>query len=94
MLGYAEDPAYATSSTIVAELIGEKEDATTVICGGDTTAFVEAISTKHPNLHYSLISTGGGASLNVPHFNRVGPRLIFIPRHNHHKHVLFAAGTF
>ncbi|MBQ2672557.1 phosphoglycerate kinase [Candidatus Saccharibacteria bacterium] len=63
LLGYAEDPAYATSSTIVAELIGEKEDATTVICGGDTTAFVEAISTKHPNLHYSLISTGGGASL-------------------------------
>ena len=63
LLGYAEDPAYATSSTIVAELIGEKRDAKTIICGGDTTGFVETLSTDHPNLEYSLISTGGGAAL-------------------------------
>ena len=63
LLGYAEDPTYATSSIIVAELIGEKTDATTIICGGDTTGFVENLMKEHPNLDYSLISTGGGAAL-------------------------------
>ena len=63
LLGYAEDPAYATASTIVAEMIGEKTDAETVICGGDTTGFVENLMKDHPNLSYSLVSTGGGAAL-------------------------------
>lgn len=63
LLGYAEDPAYATASTITAELIGESKDATTIICGGDTTGFVEHLAKDHPNLNYSLVSTGGGASL-------------------------------
>ena len=63
LLGYAEDPAYATASTIAAELIGEKQNATTIICGGDTTSFVEHLAKDHPNLSYSLVSTGGGASL-------------------------------
>ena len=63
LLGYAEDPAFATASTITAELIGEHQDAETIICGGDTTGFVENLVKTHPNLNYSLISTGGGASL-------------------------------
>lgn len=64
LLGYAEDPAYATSSTITAELIGEKPaSTTTIICGGDTTGFVEHLEKTHKDLHYSLVSTGGGASL-------------------------------
>ncbi len=63
LLGYAEDPAYATSSTIVAELLGEKTDATTIICGGDTTGFTEELMNEHKTINYSLISTGGGASL-------------------------------
>lgn len=63
LMGKAEDPAYATASTIVAEMIGEKEDAETVICGGDTTGFVENLAELHPNLKYSLVSTGGGAAL-------------------------------
>lgn len=63
LLGKAEDMAYATASTIVAEMMGEKTDATTVVCGGDTTGFVEKLMEEHPNLEYSLISTGGGASL-------------------------------
>jgi phosphoglycerate kinase len=63
LLGKAEDPAYATSSNIIADLIGEKTDATTIICGGDTTGFVEELMKEHKNLKYSLISTGGGASL-------------------------------
>lgn len=62
-LGYTEDPAYATASSIAAELIGEKSGATTIICGGDTTGFVETMMKDHENLHYSLVSTGGGASL-------------------------------
>ena len=63
LLGYAEDPAYATASTVVAELMGEKENATTIVCGGDTTGFVENLMEEHPNLNYSLVSTGGGAAL-------------------------------
>lgn len=63
LLGKAEDMAYATSSTIVAEMMGEKTDAETIVCGGDTTSFVESLLEDHPNLKYSLISTGGGASL-------------------------------
>ncbi|MBQ3436647.1 phosphoglycerate kinase [Candidatus Saccharibacteria bacterium] len=63
LLGYAEDPAYATASTITAELMGEHQDAETVVCGGDTTGFVENLVKTHPNLSYSLISTGGGAAL-------------------------------
>ena len=63
LLGYAEDPAYATASTITAELIGEHQAAETIICGGDTTGFVENLMKEHPDLSYSLVSTGGGASL-------------------------------
>ena len=65
LLGKAEDPAYATASTIVAEIMGEREDAETVICGGDTTGFVEGVMKEHPNLKYSLVSTGGGAALEL-----------------------------
>lgn len=63
LLGKAEDPAYATASTITAEMLGERTDATTVICGGDTTGFVENLLKDHPQLQYSLVSTGGGAAL-------------------------------
>ncbi|MBQ3453031.1 phosphoglycerate kinase [Candidatus Saccharibacteria bacterium] len=63
LLGLAEDPAYATASTITAELIGEHQGATTIICGGDTTGFVEQLVRDHDSLRYSLVSTGGGASL-------------------------------
>ena len=63
LMGKAEDPAYATASTIVAEMMGERDDAETLVCGGDTTGFVESLMKEHPNLQYSLISTGGGAAL-------------------------------
>lgn len=62
-LGKVEDPAFATSSSIIADLIGKKDGALSVICGGDTTGFVENYLETHPDLHYSLISTGGGAAL-------------------------------
>ena len=63
LLGRAEDPAYSTASTIAAEMLGEKDNAITIICGGDTTGFVEELMAAHENLKYSLISTGGGATL-------------------------------
>jgi phosphoglycerate kinase len=37
--------------------------ATTIVAGGDTTAFVEQYQAEHPEAQYSLISTGGGAAL-------------------------------
>lgn len=63
LMGKAEDAAYATASTIVAEMMGEKESATTIVCGGDTTGFVEELMDEHPSLDYTLLSTGGGAAL-------------------------------
>ena len=45
------------------EMMGEKEDAETIVCGGDTTGFVENLMLEHSNLKYSLVSTGGGAAL-------------------------------
>lgn len=63
VLGKVEDPAYATASTIIAEEIGKKDDVTSVICGGDTTGFVENLMAEKPELKYSLVSTGGGAAL-------------------------------
>ncbi len=63
LLGKAEDPAYSTASNIVAELLGQDSDKQTVICGGDTTGFVDHLMQENPELHYSLVSTGGGASL-------------------------------
>lgn len=64
-LGKVEDPTYATSSLILAQTIGAKAGITSVICGGDTTAFVRQVQKEKPELQYTLISTGGGASLEL-----------------------------
>lgn len=63
VLGKVEDAAYATSSTILAKLLGEHSEIVSVICGGDTAGFVENLRAEDENLHYTLISTGGGAAL-------------------------------
>lgn len=65
VLGQVEDPAYATSSTILAKFLGENPAITSVICGGDTTGFVENLCADDPILQFSLISTGGGAALEL-----------------------------
>lgn len=65
VLGKVEDPAYATSSVILAKTLGESDEVTSIICGGDTSGFVENIQTNNPDLTYSLISTGGGAALSL-----------------------------
>ncbi len=62
-LGKTEDAAYATASTIIAGLIGQSPNLTSIICGGDTTAFIEELTAEHPEFHFDLVSTGGGAAL-------------------------------
>lgn len=65
VLGKVEDPAYATSSTIIAQLIGEHPHLRSIICGGDTSGFVAGLQATNPHLHYTLVSTGGGAALQL-----------------------------
>ena len=63
VLGKVEDPAFSTSTELVAKFLGEHSEITSVICGGDTAGFVEELMEKNPELDYSLVSTGGGAAL-------------------------------
>lgn len=63
VLGKVEDPAFSTSSEMVAKFLGEHPEITSIICGGDTAGFVESLMEKNPELNYSLVSTGGGAAL-------------------------------
>jgi len=63
VLGKVEDPAFSTSSELVAKFLGEHREITSVICGGDTAGFVEEMMRENPDLSYSLVSTGGGAAL-------------------------------
>ena len=65
LLGLAEKPGFAISSTDLAQTLGRASDLISVICGGDTTGFVENLQKKEPDLQYSLISTGGGAALEL-----------------------------
>lgn len=65
VLGKVEDPAYATSSAIIAKTLGENRDLNSVICGGDTSGFVEGLEATDGDLKYTLVSTGGGAALNL-----------------------------
>lgn len=65
VLGLVEEPEYAKSSTALAEILGRNQQITSVICGGDTSGFVENLLKTDESLHFSLISTGGGASLEL-----------------------------
>jgi phosphoglycerate kinase len=63
-LGMVEDPRFAHSSMAVATEMGIS-DATTIVGGGDTTGFVEHVLEENPDLTFTLVSTGGGASLEL-----------------------------
>ena len=63
LLGKAEDVAFATASTIFLKTIGENPEIESIILGGDTTAFAEELMNEDDALHFSLLSTGGGAAL-------------------------------
>lgn len=65
VLGLVEQPEFAKSSTAVAEAIGKKQGITSVICGGDTSGFVENLEEQNKDLKYTLVSTGGGAALEL-----------------------------
>lgn len=65
VLGYVENPDFAKSSKALAEYLGKKQGTYTVICGGDTTGFVEGLEKLDSSLKYGLISTGGGAALEL-----------------------------
>ena len=65
VLGKVEDPAYATASVILAKELGENDKVTSIICGGDTSGFVENMQENNPELKYTLLSTGGGAALEL-----------------------------
>lgn len=65
VLGKVEDPAYTTASTIVAKVLGEAPNLTSVVCGGDTAGFVEGLAEVEPELKFTLVSTGGGAALEL-----------------------------
>ena len=63
LLGKSEDIAFATSSTIFLKTIGEDPEITSIILGGDTGGFAEELMKEDSALHFSLLSTGGGAAL-------------------------------
>jgi len=65
VLGKSEELRFALSSKIIAEALGRAHNKTTIIGGGDTAGFIEEYEAKNPNLEYTLISTGGGASLEL-----------------------------
>jgi phosphoglycerate kinase len=62
-MGYSEINRFSGGTAGLATAIGNSPQATTVVGGGDTAGFVQNYQKTHPNLHYSLISTGGGATL-------------------------------
>lgn len=63
VLGKAEEAPFDKASIEVAKAIGTKKDCTSIICGGDTTGFVEGL--ENSDLEFTLVSTGGGASLEL-----------------------------
>jgi phosphoglycerate kinase len=64
-LGMVEDPRFAKASQMTAMALGKRKDCFTVIGGGDTAGFVESVMKDNEGLEYNLISTGGGASLEL-----------------------------
>lgn len=63
-LGMVEDERFKRGSLAVAQAMGESSDMT-IIGGGDTTGFVEEVLKKNGELTFNLISTGGGACLEL-----------------------------
>lgn len=60
--GFTSQSPFDQSSIAIASALG-RHPGTTIICGGDTAAFVEQLQLNHPDFRYSLVSTGGGAAL-------------------------------
>ncbi len=65
VVGLTEKHPFDMASRTIARALGNNKGITSIICGGDTTGFVEGLQIAEPELSYSLISTGGGASLEL-----------------------------
>lgn len=59
-LGVFEFPQFAIGTNEIAKFLGDMQDATTIIGGGDSAAAIEKLGISNKFTH---ISTGGGASL-------------------------------
>jgi phosphoglycerate kinase len=65
-LGFAENPQFSQSSAVIADsLSSQYPGLTSIIGGGDTADYVLEWQQKHPGKHFTHISTGGGASLEL-----------------------------
>ena len=65
-MGMTEEAEFSRGSQLIAEAMGRLgADVKTIIGGGDTAGYVESLMRKDASLHYSLLSTGGGASLEL-----------------------------
>ena len=65
VVGKTEEKPFDMASKTIARAIGYRDNVMSIICGGDTTGFVEKVCETDEKLKYSLISTGGGASLEL-----------------------------
>lgn len=63
-MGMVEDERFAKASFAIAQAMGESNEMT-IVGGGDTAGFVEKVLKTNGELTFSLISTGGGASLEL-----------------------------
>ena len=59
-VGFSEYEIFANGTRSIAQALAEKEDAVTIIGGGDSAAAIEKMGLSDKMTH---ISTGGGASL-------------------------------
>ena len=64
-LGLVENPDFAKGSIALADYLGHHSEIYSVICGGDTTGFIEGLQKADSSLQFGLISTGGGAALEL-----------------------------
>ena len=64
-VGLTEKHPFDMASRTIARAIGNNKKITSIVCGGDTTGYVEGLMMEEPELKFSLISTGGGASLEL-----------------------------
>ena len=63
-LGYAEVPAFATTSAALAKALADNPKEVSIIGGGDTADFAIHWDKKHGK-SFTHVSTGGGASLEL-----------------------------
>ena len=64
-MGMTEEAEFSAGSRKIAEAMGHLEGAKTIVGGGDTAGYVESLMHEDPSLKFSLVSTGGGASLEL-----------------------------